>query len=93
MRQARERGGHQARDEVRATLVLQVTFLDLVNKKSIFLCSFSDPYSLNPDPVKNLNLDPDPSFFFPLSGMKEKINLLHYYKIFSSKEVNASIER
>ena len=24
------------------------------------LSSFSDPYSLNPDPAKNLNLDPDP---------------------------------
>ena len=27
--------------------------------------SVSDPYSLNPDPAKNLN--PDPSYFFPLS--------------------------
>ena len=26
--------------------------------------SVSDPYSLNPDPAKNLNPDPDPGKFF-----------------------------
>ena len=47
--------------------------------------SVSDPYSLNPDtdPAKNLN--PDPSYFLPLSDF---FLLLHNYKIFSSKEVN-----
>ena len=29
------------------------------------MCSVSDPYSLNPDPAKNLN--PDPSYFLTLS--------------------------
>ena len=39
----------------------------------ISTCSVSDPYSLNPDPAKNLNPDldpipdPDPSYFLPLS--------------------------
>ena len=29
--------------------------------------SVSDPYSLNPDPAKILNPEPDPSYFLPLS--------------------------
>ena len=29
--------------------------------------SVSDPYSSDPDPAKNLNPDPDPSYFLPLS--------------------------
>ena len=45
--------------------------------------SVSDPYSLIPDPAKNLN--PDPSFFVTLPGINLK--LFYKYKIFPSKEV------
>ena len=37
-----------------------------------------DPYSLNPDPAKNLDLDPDPSCFLKLPE-KQK-NWLNYQK-------------
>ena len=46
--------------------------------------SVSDPFSLNPDPAKNLN--PDPSYFLTLS--EKNLKLLNDYKIFSSREVN-----
>ena len=48
--------------------------------------SVSDPYSLNPDPAKNLNPDPSHRYFLPVSEFFFK--LLHNYKIFLSKEVN-----
>ena len=32
--------------------------------------SVLDPYSLNPDPAKKLNSDPDPSYFLTLSEKK-----------------------
>ena len=35
--------------------------------------SFSDPFSLNPDPAKNLNpADPDPSYSLTLPGNDKK---------------------
>ena len=46
-------------------------------------CSVSDPYSLNPDPAKNLNPDPDPDpgkFFSPTKNLleiEEKKNFVH----------------
>ena len=53
-----------------------------------------DPYSLNPDPVKNLNpepdpvQDPDPSCFLTLPGIKNKNkNKLHRQKT-QNKEIN-----
>ena len=43
-------------------------------------CSVSDPYSLNPNPAKNLNPDPDPdpSYFFTLFEKKIEITSLLY---------------
>ena len=55
----------------------------IYNKKfthGILLASVSDPYSLNPDPAKNLNSDP--SYFLTIS--ENKLKLLHKYK----KKVN-----
>ena len=50
-----------------------------------FKGSVSDPYSSNPDldPAKNLN--PDPSYYLPLSEFFLSYLII---KIFSSKEVN-----
>ena len=42
-------------------------------KKAEDTGSVSDPYSSNLDPAKNLNPDPDPSYFFTLS---EKIKIM-----------------
>ena len=55
-------------------------------KKAEDTGSVSDPYSSNLDPAKNLNPDPDPSYFFTLS--EKKLKLCYYYKFLSSKEVN-----
>ena len=45
----------------------------------VFVClinSVSDPYSLNPDPAKNLNPDPvpdpNPNYFLPLSEIERQ---------------------
>ena len=51
--------------------------------------SVSNPNSIKSVPAKNLNpiqetINPNPSYFLTLSEKK----LLHFYKIFSSKEVN-----
>ena len=53
------------------------------------LCSVSDPYSLNPDPDKNLNPDPvpdpapdpapDPSYFLTLSEIFFPHNFLVFH--------------
>ena len=52
----------------RVTSVLDPNILAL-NPDEVpqFSSSVSDPYSCNPDPAKNLNPDPDPSYFLPLS--------------------------
>ena len=46
--------------------------------------SVSDPYSLNLDQDQAKNLNPDPSYFLPLSEKKNT----YKNKNFSSKEVN-----
>ena len=59
------------------------------------LNSVSDPYSLNPDPAKNLNSDQDPErpwirirIQLFLYTIWKKLKLHHYYKFLSLKEVN-----
>ena len=47
--------------------------------------SVSDPYSLNPDPAKNLN--PDSSYFLPLSEKK-----IYYFIIIRFSHQKKSIE-
>ena len=68
---------------------MSVTDPNIYSSSSVFTketCTFprlfysvSDPYSLNPDPVKNLN--PDPGKFFSLTKnlleIEEKKNVVH----------------
>ena len=64
-------------------LTLPVMFVGL-EKKKIPGFRHSDPYSLKPDPAKNLN--PDQSFFLTLPGINIKLflkNMLMSYEFFS----------
>ena len=50
-----------------------------------WLVSVSDPYSLNPDPAKNLNPDPDPSYFLTLPVSEIGFFITSYLQDFLNK--------
>ena len=60
------------------------------NPRSVPATSVSDPYSsnLDPDPAKNLNPDPDPSYFLPLSEI-----FFYYFIIIRFSHQKKSIKR